>query len=74
MGLSTRRRGIARFFLGLGHRFESCQWIDGDPTADDSCKCGRQVRDGSVYCDDHQERARRQPCAGPREVDERRAA
>lgn len=65
MGLSLKRQGLARFFVGLGHRFETCQWIDGEPSADDSCKCGRFVRPGASYCDRHMERGRlhSQDCA-----------
>ena len=30
-----------------------CQYIAGEPTGDDNCKCGRPVRKGGVYCLDH---------------------
>ena len=30
-----------------------CQWIDGVPTADDSCKCGAERLPGEVYCAHH---------------------
>jgi len=61
MGLSARQRGTVRFFAGHGHRFDACQWIDGTPSADDSCKCGRRVRQGSAYCSQHDDRTRREP-------------
>lgn len=34
-------------------RFHTCQFIEGDPTADDSCKCGEPCRVGSSYCPPH---------------------
>lgn len=34
-----------------------CQWIEHDPTRDDSCKCGAKPAEGSVYCPDHLARA-----------------
>lgn len=33
--------------------FTSCQWIDGKPTPDDSCKCGAPVLIGAPYCAAH---------------------
>lgn len=35
--------------------FRSCQWIEGSPTRDDTCKCGRPVVPGSrwPYCPEH---------------------
>lgn len=35
----------------------TCQWIDGEPSADDSCKCGDPVVDGKSYCKPHFARA-----------------
>lgn len=42
-----------------------CQWIEGEPTADDYCKCGLRAIPGRPYCPDHEARAyqRRQPDA-----------
>lgn len=71
MGLPTRQVGIARFFAGLGHRFAICQWIEGEPTADDACKCGRRVRGGTVYCEQHEKRALRRPRVPPTPPGER---
>lgn len=33
--------------------FRTCQYIAGDPTPDDSCKCGRATKGGSAWCDEH---------------------
>lgn len=44
-------------FTGGG--FRTCQWIDGEPSRDDSCKCGKPAATGSSYCDDHLARAYR---------------
>lgn len=73
MGLTTRRGGITRFFLGRGRLFETCQWIDGEPCADDSCKCGSPVRSPSAYCDRHAARARLFPSAPALEAPRRHA-
>ena len=37
-------------------RFKVCQFIPGDPSADDACKCGEITRDGGPYCAHHRER------------------
>ena len=34
----------------------TCQFIAGDPSPDDSCKCGRPARLGSSYCPEHHAR------------------
>jgi hypothetical protein len=31
----------------------SCQYIAGEPSADDACKCGAPVAPGSSYCQEH---------------------
>lgn len=58
--MSGDRRAFVRSLLrraapGAGR----CQWIRGEPTADDSCKCGRPVAAGSrtPYCETHLRRA-----------------
>jgi len=28
----------------------TCQWIPGEPTADDSCKCGEAIEDSKPWC------------------------
>lgn len=40
----------------LGHPKE-CQWIEGEPTCDDSCKCLVATVPGKSYCEEHQKRA-----------------
>ncbi len=34
-------------------RFKSCQYIAGEPSTDDACKCGAPTDGGGVYCADH---------------------
>ena len=34
-----------------------CQWIEGDPGPDDSCKCGEKAVPGQSWCDAHFARA-----------------
>ncbi|NIA67925.1 hypothetical protein HBA54_04905 [Pelagibius litoralis] len=34
-------------------RFKSCQYIAGEPSTDDSCKCGAPTDEGGIYCDQH---------------------
>ena len=36
-----------------GWRPKACQWIAGEPSADDACKCGEPVTPGRPYCDAH---------------------
>lgn len=33
-----------------------CQFIEGEPSADDTCKCNAPVKPGSSYCPEHHER------------------
>lgn len=37
-------------------RFRTCQFIGGDPSANDACKCGNPTIDGGPYCAHHLER------------------
>lgn len=74
MGLPLDRQGLARFFAGRRLCFRKCQWIDGSPSADESCKCGRPVRPGSSYCDRHHELARIPAQHPPIGTDSRQAA
>ena len=30
-----------------------CQYIEGEPSGDDACKCGDKLYNGSVYCKEH---------------------
>lgn len=32
---------------------QGCQWIEGEPSADDRCKCGAPRVAGSAYCPEH---------------------
>jgi hypothetical protein len=34
-----------------------CQWIEGEPSEDDRCKCGAPAADGRSYCAAHEARA-----------------
>ncbi len=36
-----------------------CQYIAGEPTGGDACKCGRPARAGSAYCEDHHDACHR---------------
>lgn len=40
-----------------------CQWIEGDPSADDTCKCRAWTVEGKPYCQEHLARAYRRPDA-----------
>lgn len=33
-----------------------CQWINGEPSGDNACKCGKPARSGSPYCPTHHNR------------------
>lgn len=60
---STRARGrhslgylrgpgaIVPGFTGAPPR--TCQYIKGEPSADDSCKCGKPAEPGRPYCAEH---------------------
>ena len=41
------------------YRPKTCQFIEGEPSFNDDCKCGAPVVEGSAYCRHHQERATR---------------
>ena len=34
-------------------RFRFCQFIEAEPSASESCKCGREAKPGSSYCPEH---------------------
>ncbi len=36
---------------------DPCQWIEGEPSADDKCKCGAPAVEGRPYCPEHEARA-----------------
>ena len=53
-------RGIATFpRVALDARIRGCQWIAGEPSADDACKCGAAVGETRIYCPEHEIKARR---------------
>lgn len=52
-----KHRALLAVFRHGGHRFATCQWIAGEPTIDDSCKCGAPTLKGAPYCADHWARA-----------------
>ena len=41
-----------------------CQWITGEPSADDACKCGKSTING-VYCEKHLKLAYIKPWRDP---------
>jgi hypothetical protein len=40
----------------VGPRGRQCQWIEGEPSGDDSCKCLRETALGVSWCPTHQTR------------------
>lgn len=40
----------------VGPRGRQCQWIEGEPGGDDSCKCLRKTVRGASWCQAHRER------------------
>lgn len=51
----------ARRLTPLGPPPKHCQWIEGEPTANDSCKCGAPVLPEFSYCAEHVYRAYLKP-------------
>ncbi len=49
--LSHRMAAVGRFHSG------ACQWIENDPSADDTCKCGAPTGASRVYCSEHEGKA-----------------
>ena len=45
--------GVGRRFCDVGPPPKHCQFIAGEPSADDRCKCRSPAREGSSYCDFH---------------------
>lgn len=39
--------------LGGNVRYARCQWIEGEPGANDDCKCGNPVERNRPYCTAH---------------------
>lgn len=54
---TLRRKPISPGFVAAPARL--CQWIEGDPTPDDSCKCLAPSAPGVSYCPAHAQRAYR---------------
>lgn len=54
---TLRRKMIRSGFAAAPAK--ACQWIEGDPTPDDSCKCLAPSAPGVSYCPDHAARAYR---------------
>lgn len=42
--------------FGSPSPFRTCQWIDGEPSADDACKCGQPTHGLTSYCEPHAKR------------------
>jgi hypothetical protein len=40
----------------VGPRGRQCQWIEGEPGGDDSCKCLRETAQGACWCPVHRAR------------------
>lgn len=40
-----------------GDPAKRCQWIEGEPSTDDRCKCLKPTKPGSAYCEEHHKRA-----------------
>lgn len=51
MGLPPERPRAAQAVQDMP--FRGCQWIAGEPSADDSCKCGASVVSVGPYCARH---------------------
>ena len=59
-GQSSLPWAMTRQFLSVrGMRFATCQWISGEPSVDDRCKCGQPTA-GGPWCGEHAVRARGQ--------------
>jgi len=48
-------RSLRPVFTGPAPR--RCQWIEGEPSAEDACKCGQPSVEGRPYCSEHTARA-----------------
>lgn len=40
----------------VGPKGRQCQWIEGEPSGDDSCKCLRETEQGTSWCPPHRMR------------------
>ena len=57
--MPTGRTVVGTHKMASGARYRECQWIAGEPSADDRCKCGGATGANRVYCPAHEDRARR---------------
>ena len=55
---------------GPPFRPRTCQWIKGQPSANDACKCGAPVEEGRPYCLPHLERSIQRVTTKPRAFQE----
>ena len=58
--MPTGRSVIPTHKMVASTRYRECQWIAGEPTADDACKCGAAAGASRVYCKEHEARVWRQ--------------
>ena len=54
--MPTGRSVIPTHKMVAGARFRACQWIPGEPSADDACKCQAATGASRVYCPEHEVR------------------
>ena len=54
--MPTGRSVVHTAKMVAGARFRACQWIPGEPSADDACKCGAATGESRVYCSEHEKR------------------
>mgnify|MGYP002624215135 FL=1 len=57
LGPGRLKAKTGRLACSNGLRIKACQYIAGDPSHDDACKCGAPVQRGKPYCEAHQRRA-----------------
>lgn len=55
-GATTLLRHVAKYATRTPSSHKRCQFIEGEPTADDACKCGAKTLPGSPYCPAHHAR------------------
>jgi hypothetical protein len=64
MGLSLAKGNPTEIFARAKPRIRTCQWIAGEPSENEACKCGAATCDGSVYCVRHRAAATLGPTGG----------
>ena len=55
--MPTGRTVVHTAKMVSGFNPKTCQWIAGEPSADDACKCGAATGASRVYCPAHEARA-----------------